>query len=372
MKALFWNFLLPTGLCLLTGFVAAQPPQRKVPILYCTDLFHPPDDPDDHLDAAVLYGMPEVALKAVILDQGRKQQQKTGKHVLAQLAYLTGKNVPAAHGLADPLQNPEDKGLSQEAGFGEGTGLILKTLREAPQPLTVVAVGSARDLAAAYNREPDLFKKKVSRMSVFMGEASDTAYMEYNVKMDIHAFVRLMQIPVPIDWIPCFDGGLWTNRGNASFWNATHADLLAQASDRTRKYVLYMLTRQAGGDYPGYYAAPLDSTMVKEQYPKLRALWGTAVFGYLSGRPIVAREGRYLALPPGTRLRKGDRTVEPFGFKTVTVRFNNEGDVQYGEGPGARQIRQFYLKMLYPEYRKIMTSVTAHLLGELEEKKARP
>ena len=46
-------FLLSTLLA-GAGLGAQQPPATRkaasVPLVYCTDLFHPHDDPDDHLD----------------------------------------------------------------------------------------------------------------------------------------------------------------------------------------------------------------------------------------------------------------------------------------------------------------------------------
>ena len=87
--------------------------KKKVPIIYCTDLFHPHDDPDDHFDIACLYAIEEVEIKAIILDQGRKQKQKPGSIPVSQLNHITGRNIPYASGLSDKLQSPGDKGLSQ-------------------------------------------------------------------------------------------------------------------------------------------------------------------------------------------------------------------------------------------------------------------
>ena len=51
--------------------VAAGDAWCSVPVIHCTDLFHPHDDPDDHFDLATLYAMPELDIKGVVLDQGR-------------------------------------------------------------------------------------------------------------------------------------------------------------------------------------------------------------------------------------------------------------------------------------------------------------
>ena len=45
-------------------------PKRRVPMVYATDLFHPHDDPDDHFDLATVLAMPELDVKAILLDLG--------------------------------------------------------------------------------------------------------------------------------------------------------------------------------------------------------------------------------------------------------------------------------------------------------------
>jgi len=145
---------------------------KPIPVIYCTDLFHPHDDPDDHFDLAMIYAIPELEIKAIILDQGRKQLTKPGRIPVSQINRITGRNVPVAIGLAEKLTGPEDKGLDQPEQFQTGVELLLKTVRESPIPLNIITVGSVRDLAAAFNREPELFREKVARVMSFIGEAS--------------------------------------------------------------------------------------------------------------------------------------------------------------------------------------------------------
>ena len=38
---------------------AAQTSKGKIPLIYCTDLFHPPEDPDDWFDLATVFSMDE-------------------------------------------------------------------------------------------------------------------------------------------------------------------------------------------------------------------------------------------------------------------------------------------------------------------------
>ncbi|HLA39342.1 MAG TPA: nucleoside hydrolase, partial [Candidatus Glassbacteria bacterium] len=211
----------------------------RVPVIYCTDLFHPHDDPDDHFDLATLYALPELDILAVVLDQGARQLEKPGRIPVSQMNAITGRQVPAVAGLADKLTAPADPGLDQPARFQEGVETILELLRSSGRPVDVVTTGSVRDLAAAYNREPELVKNKVRRGTAFIGEASSD-FLEYNVQLDPNAWICLLRSGLNLYWVPCFDGqtegGTLTNHGHASFWLAPHRDLLADCAPELLQY----------------------------------------------------------------------------------------------------------------------------------------
>ena len=86
-------------------FMAAALPLSAagVPVIYCTDLFHPHDDPDDHFDLATLFALPELEVKAILLDQGDKQLQRPGAIPLRQMMLMTGRQAPFAIGLGQKL-----------------------------------------------------------------------------------------------------------------------------------------------------------------------------------------------------------------------------------------------------------------------------
>jgi hypothetical protein len=111
---------------LIAGSLAAAP----IPVIYSTDLLHPHDDPDDHFDLACLHAMPEAEVRAIILDQGDRQAKRPGFTPVWQMNYLTGRHVPAAIGLRDPLKSPDDRALDQPAEHQNGVNLILQTLQD--------------------------------------------------------------------------------------------------------------------------------------------------------------------------------------------------------------------------------------------------
>jgi hypothetical protein len=97
------------------------------PVLYCTDLFHPHVDPDDHFDLATLYALPGVEIAGIVLDQGAKQQKQPGRIPVSQLNRLSGRQVPVATGLATPLASPGDTGRDQPAGYQGGVRMFADT-----------------------------------------------------------------------------------------------------------------------------------------------------------------------------------------------------------------------------------------------------
>jgi hypothetical protein len=313
---------------------------RGVLVLYCTDLFHPHDDPDDHFDLAALYALHELDVRGIVLDQGDRQDERPGRIPVAQLNHLTGREVPCAEGLSAKLKNPDDRALDQP--HQAGVRLILEVLEAADGKVTVITVGSLRDVAAAFNREPDLFRNKVSRLMIFIGEASAPT-LEWNVGLDPHAFIRVMNSGLPVWWIPCFDGGNFKNKGNASYWKASHDDLLGSASDRVMNFFIYALL-EPDADPLEYLDGPVDPEARERVLKGKRNLWCTAVFTEAAGRGIAGGK--------------------PFRFVPVSLFVDPEARVIYEESPRSHELMRFQIKNR-ETYAEVMTSVTRRLIGEL-------
>jgi inosine-uridine nucleoside N-ribohydrolase len=172
----------------------------SLPVIYCTDLFHPPDDPDDHFDLATLFALPELDIRAIILDLGQQQRKESGETPVRQLmAIFDRKPKVVVPGLANPLRYPGDKALDQ---FQPGTpDVILRVLRESSLPVTIITTGSLRDVAAAFNRDEALFRSKVARLYVNDGNAAGGT-LHWNPRLDPQAYLRLMRSDLPIFWPP--------------------------------------------------------------------------------------------------------------------------------------------------------------------------
>jgi hypothetical protein len=133
----------------------------RVPVVYSTDLFHPHADPDDHYDLACLFAMREFDVRGIILDLGGTQAQWPGRPAVEQMMHITGRKVSYGFGLSRPLRSRDARALDEPAEFQAGVKLLLSVLRESKEPVTLFTTGSCRDVAAAFNREPELLKTKV-------------------------------------------------------------------------------------------------------------------------------------------------------------------------------------------------------------------
>jgi hypothetical protein len=348
---------------IMAGWVWGDGPGR-VPVIHCTDLYHPHQDPDDHFDLATIYAIPELEVKAVILDHGGEQKKRPGEVAVKQMNRITGQNVPWAIGLATNLKTPGDQGLEDGPEFQQGVELILKTLRESDKPVVIDCVGSMRDVAAAFNREPGLFREKVAKLMIFIGEASEKHqdYREWNVRLDPQAYITLMRSDLPIYWVPCMDGGDLKNNGGASFWVAKHADLLKGCSPRLMQYFIYGLmvdrNKPLGlGDPLQFLNEPVDAERAKQVLAGSRNLWCTAVFTAMADLAIVREGDRWVY-----RRQEALGDKKPvFGFAPVGVEVSDTAAIRYGTGPGAHRVMRFEMYDR-KNYAEAMTTVTRELL----------
>jgi len=353
------------GCCLTRGTAAEV--TRSVPVIYCTDLFHPHDDPDDHFDLATLCAMPELDIKGVVLDQGRKQLERPGRIPVSQMNRITGRKVPAVIGLCDPLKGPDDKALDQPAQFQGAVELILQTLRASAKPVCIATAGSVRDVVCAFNREPGLFQTNVAMVLAFIGEASDAKFQEYNVGLDPQAFVGLMRSGLPVYWVPCFDGGLWQNRGHASFWRVSQRTLLARAAPEVIQYFIYAVEKETAEPL-AFLSRPVEPERQARLFAGTRNLWCAAVLGVMSGREVVFDGGKWASvLPQSSRAAAVAGRKSLFGFSEVEASVSDAGVVSYGKGPGSHKVRRFEVRDSV-QYERGMVEATASLLSTLGPK----
>ncbi len=311
--------------------------RASVPILYSSDLLHPHDDPDDHFDLATLFAIPEFDIRAVVLDLGERQAQRPGTVPLKQMMHLTGRTVPFASGLVAKLKAPDDKATDQPAAAQGGVELILKTLREAPEPITIFETGSLRDIAAAFNREPDLLRAKVRRLYVNTGHSGGDR--EWNVDLDPHAFVRVMGSRLPIWWVPCFGPD-----GYNSFWKFRHNQVLETAPPGLQCFFIYALNKTPPQEIDPIRALKdgLPPAAKAAMWEQERNMWCTAALLHAAGRPVV----------PGRRIA---------WFEEKRVRLDANGATRFDDANGDIDVLTFR-RIEGADYDAAMTTALRDLL----------
>ncbi len=348
---------------------------KKVPILYSTDLHHPHMDPDDHFDLATLFAMPEFDVRGIVLDCGGHQQEAPGKIPVSQILHLRARKVPYAIGLAEPLRSAADAGRDQPGQFQPGVRLILDALRESPEKLTVFTTGSLRDVAAAFNREPELLRRKIARLYINIGNPSidkENRRYEYNVNLDQRAYVCIMQSGLPIYWCPCFDGTIWERGVHGTYWKFDQRSVLENAPEGLQNWIIFALEKPRGSDPIAFLSAPQDPAARTRVWKMTRNMWCTAPFIHAAGRRVYLRsEGDYVALPPLEARQSGlsQSVVNVFDFvpMKVAVKGDSEGAVSVNLKTDAAESNGYVFQGISSDYDRILTSCLKNLLADFEE-----
>ena len=218
------------------GIRGAEP---KIPIIHYTDLFHPHVDPDDHFDLATLFAIKEYDIKGIVLDNhGSDQVTGGGWPAVEQMMHITGRKAPYAIGLKTKLRKRNDKVLEEAESLQAGVKLMLSVLRESHEKVVINLVGSATDTAAAFNREPELFKDKVRAIYLHAGNGLDGPQPEYNVGLDPMAYARLLDSGLPIYWCPCYGNDGYLTRYDIKEMST----LIGACTKPVQNYFVYCFT----------------------------------------------------------------------------------------------------------------------------------
>lgn len=311
--------------------VLAGPPTapRRVPVIDVTDLYHPHQDVGDNFDLLAAYALPEVDLKAVILDVTDDYRQASALHQnpafrdptgprdpgfipVTQLNYLFGRDVPCAAGPFRRMRSPGDTMTDMPPFQQFGVELILRTLRQSNTQVEIVSFGSARPIAVAYNRQPDLFRSKVGRVHLCAG-ASSPDFLEWNVMLDPCAIVCLLRSDLPVALYPCATGeGPFAYGPNNCFWKLENLRFVETMDPKLKNYLAFAFGRSTRMDYLRFLDEPAHEEILKGVYDRPHNVWETAVWSVVSDRRIVRRgDGSYRLVPrhevlPSGRVLRND------------------------------------------------------------------
>jgi len=163
--------------------------QPRTPILLDTDIG---DAIDDALALAFALNSPELDVRAVttVIDD---VESKT-KLAYKEMTLLGRRDIPLAMGASEPLLDPalqthpkQFEALTKadtipDAARRSAASLMIDTLMDAREPITIVAIGPLTNIALALKTEPRI-KQHLARI-VLMGGAFATPRAEYNIKRD--------------------------------------------------------------------------------------------------------------------------------------------------------------------------------------------
>jgi hypothetical protein len=325
-----------------SGQVSNPVREARVKLIYSSDIYFPPDDPDDWFDLATLFGRPEIDVLGIILDQQlydkRPQSEGTGAVPLRQMFEISGHTVPYAIGLRTALKSVGDKGLDQDSVCQKGAIMILDLLRKANERVVLLTVGTARDIAAAYNRDPGLFRRKVSRIYLNAGVFGfPPGRFDVNLLKDRNALVAIMKSGLPVYWAPCFGEDNYE-----TYWQVDQRTLLESATKKLRKYFLYAFSKGTGiigpatgmgvADPVEFLNPPEETTELRKVYGTPRNMWSTVSILDAAGLKIFRnKQGEYIA----SRRPAGEFTqeVRPYSFKRMNVFMDDKGNV-HPKNPG--------------------------------------
>ncbi len=344
--AVWW--LVPWALA-LAGDLPTTP--KRIPVIDCTDLYHPHQDVGDNFDLIAAYALPEVDLRAVILDVTEPYRHAVAHHEnpayrdptgprdpgfipVLQLNYLFGRNVPCGTAPFARMKSPADPMRDAPPFQQFGIDLILRTLRESQAKVEIVSFGSCRPVAVAYNREPALVRAKVRRVHVCAG-ASSPDYLEWNVMLDPHAMVRLLRSDLPIALYPCAtkDGPFAYGPHNC-YWKLPDLRFVEGMDPRLRSYLAFAFGRSARMDFLRFVEGPPPEDILKQVYPKPHHVWETAVWAQVADRCLVRRAEGVCRLVPRSEVRPGDRVL-PNVLRPCRLEVRDDGLFRFEltEGP---------------------------------------
>ncbi len=324
MKKITLQIILKSLLafCLCNSVYSQKNSAAKIPVIVITDLYHPAQDPGDNFDLLMAYALPNIDLKAVILDCTEPFRQpvavnpgeglypddngprEAGYIPILQLNYIFDRTVPFAAGPFYPMKKENDKMLDIPTFQQQGIELLIKTLKESPAKIQILSFGSARVLAVAYNREPALFRKKVERIHLSAG-ASGPDFLEWNIALDRMAIKTILQSNLPVALYPCAAdtaNGIGYGSYNYpfsydehnTFYKLPNLNFIFTMDSVLQRYLAYSFIQSSQNDF---LRAMENDTVLNMQpgfYNHEHYVWETAVWLQVAKMKLVyIKAGRY-------------------------------------------------------------------------------
>jgi len=315
MVRLTFNPLLLT-LLLFLPFNMVFGRSEKIPIVVITDLYHPYQDPGDNLDLIMGFGLPDVELKAVLLDitdafrkpvadhptlwKDPRGPREAGIIPIEQLNYIFGKSVPYGIGPLSMMKSEDDKMNYLPLNEQNAVNILLQVLKESKERVKILSFGSARIIAVAFNRDPQLLKKKISKIYLSAGTASNDFELgkdegansipggEWNVALDVCAYNRILKSELPVAIYPCAgNDGAFSKDVNDSYWQLPDMRFVLQMNQQLQQYIDFAFNKKLQSDFLRAMDLSNSVCINYKSYPSPFHFWESAVWLNATNRRII-------------------------------------------------------------------------------------
>ncbi len=314
----------------------------------------------------------ELDLRAVVLDYSESAFGTTiyepGYVPVAQLNFLTGRAMPAATGpTADhKLRSPDDTLANCPRQEQAGIHLLIDALDRCETPAFITVTGSCRPLAAAINREPQLFQDNTRAIVLNAGRADqNNPDMDYNTKLDPHAIRRVLTSGLPLWWFPVAGNAGYHNcyAPNNTHFISPYKTLLADLDERLLNWFVHGLWGNLRGDIiRAVYEANRYEIFNERMNQGQRNLFCTASFAMMAGRELVLSPDGWRFVPRGRA--PADQRRKPMQLLPIDLTVNEDGSTAWTPGDTDSPVHIFQREPGEEEH-EAMGQALNHLLRQI-------
>lgn len=283
----------------------------SIPVISVTDIYHPAEDPGDNFDLIMPFALPELDLRAVVIDvtaemrhrveggvPGFQSVRDPGIIPMLQLNHLFDRDVPWALGPFRRMRSIDDRMVDVPGTQQRGIELILDVLRRSAEPVHILSFGSARTIAAAYNRDPELMRSKLALLSLSAGSTVPT-FDEWNVLLDPQAIRCLLTSDLPIALYPCATGkDCYSKDHHNTFYSLSSLSWFREMDPGLKRYLAYAFEPSHRVDFLRALEEDPDESTLTRIGERSHSVWETAPWVNVAGRVIATLpDGTYRIIP---------------------------------------------------------------------------
>ncbi|MCD8540745.1 MAG: hypothetical protein LRY55_13965 [Leadbetterella sp.] len=328
------------------------------PIVVITDCYHPYQDPGDNLDLIQAFALEDVRTLGIILDITDSFRKDTADHPtlwkdprgpreagvipVMQLQYIFNREIPFAVSPMELMKSETDRMEDLPAFQDRGVSLLLNLLEKSDESVEVLSFGSARVLAVAFNRNPELLQKKISRIHLSAGTASKGHVMgkdagansipggEWNVALDVFAFTRLLKSGLNIALYPCAgkDGGFVKDVNN-TYYTLKDMGFLSRMHPQLQAYINYAFEPELKYDFLRDMDRGAVYTQGKKPQFEQFHVWESSIWLIVRGLEMVKEGPDRYRLEHKDRLKAADKVVENRLRPCVLTEIRDDGRFQF-------------------------------------------